>query len=141
MPKQLKQSKRPTEVNQLAHQLVELSTREPGAESEAIPAPPSNLSEYMAAIGRKGGKIGGKSRLKTMTKDRRRRIATKAAKTRWKKVKQSPSGKGQQLSSRARKAFRVIPAVRIRVVTMSRPTLSYFGIINGRAIPAFSSFT
>jgi hypothetical protein len=45
----------------------------------------------MAAIGRKGGQIGGKRRLKTMTKTERSKIAAKAAKTRWKKAKQKSS--------------------------------------------------
>ncbi len=40
----------------------------------------------MAAIGRKGGQIGGKRRLKTMTKEQPRKVAAKAARTRWKKV-------------------------------------------------------
>jgi hypothetical protein len=39
----------------------------------------------MAAIGRKGGQIGGKRRLKTMTKEERRKVAAKAAKARWNK--------------------------------------------------------
>jgi hypothetical protein len=39
----------------------------------------------MAAIGRKGGKIGGKRRLKTMTPKERSKIAAKAAKARWNK--------------------------------------------------------
>jgi hypothetical protein len=43
----------------------------------------------MAAIGRKGGQIGGKRRLKTMTKSQRSKIAAKAAKARWKKAKPS----------------------------------------------------
>jgi hypothetical protein len=40
----------------------------------------------MSAIGRKGGQIGGKRRLKTMTKAERSKVAAKAAKARWKKV-------------------------------------------------------
>jgi hypothetical protein len=39
----------------------------------------------MAAIGRKGGQIGGKRRLKTMTKAARSKVAAKAARARWKK--------------------------------------------------------
>jgi hypothetical protein len=79
MPKQVKQSKRPSDVNEIAHQLVELSTSEaPTAISQ-----PSGLSDYMAAIGRKGGQIGGKRRLKTMTKAERSKIAAKAARVRW----------------------------------------------------------
>jgi hypothetical protein len=37
----------------------------------------------MAAMGRKGGKIGGKRRMVTMTPEQRKEIAAKAAKTRW----------------------------------------------------------
>jgi hypothetical protein len=39
----------------------------------------------MAAIGRKGGQIGGKRRLKTMTKAERSKVAAKAARARWKR--------------------------------------------------------
>jgi hypothetical protein len=41
----------------------------------------------MAAMGRKGGKIGGKRRLTTMTPAQRREVALKAAQTRWAKHK------------------------------------------------------
>jgi|HubBroStandDraft_6_1064221.scaffolds.fasta_scaffold129049_6 hypothetical protein len=44
-------------------------------------ASPANISEYIAAIGRKGGQIGGKRRIKT--KAQRSKIAAKA---RWKKA-------------------------------------------------------
>lgn len=81
MPKRDKQ-KRPKDVNQLAHFIGELSTQE---QSDSIPMVTSSLSAYMSAIGRKGGKIGGKRRLQTMTAAERKKIATKAAKTRWKK--------------------------------------------------------
>lgn len=80
MPKRDKQDKRPQDVNQLAHRLVELSTTE-GTE----PILSSSLSAYMAAIGSKGGKVGGKRRLKTMTAKQRQRVAKKAARARWKK--------------------------------------------------------
>jgi len=77
--------KRPRDPNQLAKWIVDQSTS--GAPTpEVQPAvPPVNLSEYMAAIGRKGGQIGGKRRLKTMTKEERSKVAAKAAKARWKK--------------------------------------------------------
>jgi hypothetical protein len=68
MPKRVKHKKRLTDVNQLAHRLVELSTAEP----DLAPAP-ANISEYMAAIGRKGGRIGGKRRLTTMTAAQRKK--------------------------------------------------------------------
>jgi hypothetical protein len=78
--------KRPRDPNQLAKWIVEQSTSEtPPPEPVTAPAAPVNLSEYMAAIGRKGGKIGGKRRLKTMTKEQRSKVAAKAARTRWKK--------------------------------------------------------
>ena len=83
--------KRPRDPNQLAKWTVEVSTGQiPAPEQPVTPpsvAPPANLSEYMAAIGRKGGQIGGKRRLKTMTKEQRRSVAAKAARTRWKKPK------------------------------------------------------
>jgi len=37
----------------------------------------------MAAMGRRGGRIGGKRRLTTMTPEQRREVAQKAAKARW----------------------------------------------------------
>ena len=78
--------KRPRDPNQLAKWIVDQSTSEM-PEPESVPAAvvPSNLSAYMAAIGRKGGQIGGKRRLKTMTKAERSRVAAKAARARWKK--------------------------------------------------------
>ena len=80
--------KRPRDPNQLAKWIVDQSTGETPAEPVApVASTPVNLSEYMAAIGRKGGQIGGKRRLKTMTKEQRSRIAAKAARARWKKPK------------------------------------------------------
>jgi hypothetical protein len=51
------------------------------------PAVTADISKYMAAIGRKGGKIGGKRRLTTLTKEERKRIATNAARARWQKIR------------------------------------------------------
>ncbi len=85
--------KRPRDPNQLAAWTVAVSTGQIPAEEPApalpvsAPASPANISEYMAAIGRKGGQIGGKRRLKTMTKAERSKIAARAAKARWKQVK------------------------------------------------------
>jgi hypothetical protein len=82
--------KRPRDPNQLAKWIVDQSTGEnPIQEQEPEPKPasavPPNLSEYMAAMGRKGGQIGGKRRLKTMTKEQRQKVAAKAARARWNK--------------------------------------------------------
>lgn len=83
--------KRPRDPNQLAKWIVDQSTNEQKQEtpSKASPAMPSNLSEYMSAIGRKGGQIGGKRRLTTMTKEQRKRVAAKAARARWNRNKKS----------------------------------------------------
>ena len=77
--------KRPRDPNQLAKFIVDSATGqipEPDAK-EPAPAQPVDLSAYMAAIGRKGGQIGGKRRLTTMTKEQRKRVAAVAAKARW----------------------------------------------------------
>ena len=82
--------KRPRDPNQLAKWIVEQSTTD---EPEAKPKPavtvPADLSQYMSAMGRKGGKIGGKRRLVTMTKKQRQKAATKAAQARWGKPKKA----------------------------------------------------
>jgi len=80
--------KLPRDPNQLAKWIVDQSTREvsPDASVPNDLAPPKDLSAYMAAIGRKGGQIGGKRRLKTMTKEERRKVASKGARARWGKT-------------------------------------------------------
>lgn len=76
--------KRPRDPNQLAKWVVEQST----APETPVAAPP-NLSAYMAAMGRKGGMVGGKRRLVTMTPAARRAAAAKAAQARWGKRKKA----------------------------------------------------
>ncbi len=80
-PKRSKAKKRPTDINQLAHELVRESTKETETEEDLV-------SRIMREMGRKGGKIGGKRRLITMTPEQRSEVALKAAKTRW--AKKSP---------------------------------------------------
>jgi hypothetical protein len=75
MPKRI--SKKLKDPNQIAAAVVAVSTMEP-AKFDRV-----TLSEVMAAMGRKGGKIGGKRRLKTMTADQRKASAAKAARARW----------------------------------------------------------
>jgi hypothetical protein len=86
MPKRNKQSTRPSDVNQLAHRLVEISTQ-PEEEQNSPIEPPTKaqISLVMAELGRKGGKIGGKRRLETMTAKERIKAAKAAAKARWSK--------------------------------------------------------
>jgi hypothetical protein len=47
------------------------------------------VQKVMRDMGAKGGRIGGKRRLETMTDEQRRRSARKAAKARWAKVKKT----------------------------------------------------
>jgi hypothetical protein len=86
MPKRIKQEKRPADVNELAHHLVEVSTRENG---DTLPPTKRQISLLMAEMGRKGGKIGGKRRLETMTAKERTTAARKAAQARWAQEEES----------------------------------------------------
>jgi hypothetical protein len=79
MPKRLSK-----DINQAAFQMVRRST---GTAEQPAKVSQSDISRVMAAMGRKGGKIGGKRRLSTMTAEQRREVALKAAKTRWAKHK------------------------------------------------------
>ena len=47
------------------------------------------VQKVMRDMGAKGGRIGGKRRLETMTDEQRRRSARKAAKARWAKAKKT----------------------------------------------------
>jgi len=85
MPKRISKKSRPKEINQLAHRLVEMSMFEPLSEINAEPSASVLTSLVMAEMGRKGGLIGGKRRLETMTSAQRIRVAKKAAATRWAK--------------------------------------------------------
>lgn len=69
--------KRPRDVNSLAKYIVDLTT---GDETEP------ELSVKQAA-GRLGGLKGGKARAESLTPERRKEIAKKAAKTRWQSSK------------------------------------------------------
>lgn len=54
------------------------------------PSPPSDGKNPAAvALGRLGGKKGGKARAEKLTAEQRREIAKKAAAARWKKKKQT----------------------------------------------------
>ena len=81
MRKRIKHPKRPKDVNELAHQLVRESTE--GNDDSIAPPTKEQVSMVMAELGRRGGKIGGKRRLQTMTVKERKAIARKAARARW----------------------------------------------------------
>jgi hypothetical protein len=71
----------PKDPNKRAFEIVRMSTE---GEEEEKPKR-SVISEYLAKIGRKGGLAGGKARKESLTPERRKEIARKAAKARWKK--------------------------------------------------------
>lgn len=80
MPKRSSTPKRPRDTNQLAKRIVDISTgqfNENDTEDGKDPA--------AVALGRKGGKKGGKARAASMTPEERSEAARKAAKARWSK--------------------------------------------------------
>jgi hypothetical protein len=83
------------DVNQAAFQMVQRSTAERETEQPAAKLPKatkSEISRVMSAMGRKGGRVGGKRRLETMTPEQRSQVAFRAAQARWaKKKKQRPT--------------------------------------------------
>jgi hypothetical protein len=78
MPNRISKPKRPRDISEWAHQIVEESTREANPEKSLI-------SKVMSEMGRRGGKIGGKRRMETMTAEERRNVASNAARKRWAK--------------------------------------------------------
>jgi hypothetical protein len=84
MPKRNKQD-RPKDVNQLAHHLVNISTTD--KDQSITPPTKEQVSLLMSELGRRGGKVGGKRRLETMTAKKRSEVAKRAAKARWHKNK------------------------------------------------------
>ncbi len=74
MPKRIS---KPMDMNQAAFQMVRRSTGT--ADPPKVTA--SEVSRVMAAMGRKGGKIGGKRRLEAMTPEQRREVANDARAT------------------------------------------------------------
>jgi hypothetical protein len=84
MPRSIKQRRRIAEVKDPdAIGSTEASQGEPAS----LWPTEEQISLLMATMGHKGGKIGGKRRLETMTPAARRKIAKKAANARWAKSK------------------------------------------------------
>jgi hypothetical protein len=63
MPKRIS---RPSDINQLAYQLVQESTEEKKKQPEQSKLSKSEISRVMAEMRRKGGKKGGKRRMETI---------------------------------------------------------------------------
>ena len=78
-----KASSNPRDTNQLAAHIVALST---GQESPVKQeAPKKEKNPAAVALGRLGGVKGGKARADKLSVERRREIASAAAKKRWEK--------------------------------------------------------
>lgn len=85
MPKRI--STRPSDINQAAFQMVQRSTTEAEPESTKRAQVSPAVSRVMSRMGIKGGRIGGKRSLDTMTPEERRERASLAARARWAKRK------------------------------------------------------
>jgi hypothetical protein len=84
MPKRSSIHRHPQDENQLAKSIVDeltIDVDEREAKPEKNPA--------AVALGRLGGLKGGRARAKSLSEDKRKEIARKAAEARWKKT---PSG-------------------------------------------------
>lgn len=77
--------KLPKDPNQLAYEIVRISTEDEEPAPEEPKKERSPISEYLAEIGRRGGLKGGKARAEKLTPEQRKEIARKAAKARWEK--------------------------------------------------------
>ena len=73
-----KKQKLPADTNRRAKSIVDIATGQQPTISDEI-----RLAA--AALGRKGGLVGGKARAKALSPKRRKEIAKKAAATRWHK--------------------------------------------------------
>jgi len=76
----------PKDPNKLAYEIARLSTEE----SEEKPKDPQEaaqnaISKYLSLIGKRGGLKGGPARAKKLSPKKRKAIAQRAAKARWKK--------------------------------------------------------
>lgn len=72
--------KRPRDTNQLAKFIVDVTTGQID-----LPDPDSGKNRTSVALGRQGGKIGGKARAEKLSSEERSAIAKKAAKARWRR--------------------------------------------------------
>jgi hypothetical protein len=84
MARTKKSKKRPSDVNEAAFLMVQRSTanEEPSKD---------DISRVMSALGKRGGKIGGKRRSEVLAPEKRREIALNAARKRWDKPNLKPS--------------------------------------------------
>lgn len=75
-----KRSSKPRDLAQMAKAIVDESTSE-----DETPDPDAGKNPHAVALGREGGKKGGKARAEKLTAEERSAIAKKAATARWSK--------------------------------------------------------
>jgi hypothetical protein len=88
MPKRSSIHKAPQDENQLAKSILDLITTE-GDEPPAKQGPRERQQEKnpaAVALGRLGGLKGGKARAESLSDEKRKEIARKAAEARWKRA-------------------------------------------------------
>lgn len=73
-----KRSSKPRDLNKLAASIVGEATSE-----ESPPDPDEGKDPHAVALGRKGGRKGGKARAEKLTAEQRSAIARRAARARW----------------------------------------------------------
>jgi len=81
MPTRASKQKRPRDTNQLAWQIVQEAT----GQSILPPAKPDTRNAAAVALSQLGASKGGKARAATLSSQKRKAIARKAAQARWKK--------------------------------------------------------
>ncbi len=76
--------KAPSDYNSNAARIVAIATgQEPPKPTKPVTLPGPKKNPHAVALGRKGGKVGGKARAKALTAEERHSIAVKAARVRW----------------------------------------------------------
>jgi hypothetical protein len=76
--------KAPSDYNANAARIVAIATgAEPPKPTKPVKPPAAKKNPHAVALGRKGGKVGGKARAKALTAEKRHSIAVKAARARW----------------------------------------------------------
>lgn len=81
MPKRSR--KEPADYNRNAARIVAIATGQEQPKPAKPVKPPTKKNPHAVALGRKGGKVGGKARAASLTAEERRAIAAKAARARW----------------------------------------------------------
>jgi hypothetical protein len=66
-----------------AFRIVAIATGQEPPKPAKPAKPPTKKNPHAVALGRKGGKVGGKARAASLTAEERRAIAAKAARARW----------------------------------------------------------